>query len=247
MNRYLSACALCLLVSGCHLLTPPDPPLEDPVLRPDGFAWDEFDIAQAYTYIDVPRIDCSQVESLLSGSGKCVPIRQAIGKLYECPLEAPATTLWFGCFSDEELPAVYVRFNFEPDAKNIDFSPQLGTCQVTGAGPAAGQSPRYPTDIGFKACLFTAQTTPGKVVSLANTQIPTGMFVDLTDNPESLETLMAQAAANKLNAPLALVLDARYLDHDGRIQAFKDLEIIFGVYRALNPEQHIKPAETIEE
>lgn len=242
MNRIWTICALCLCC-GCQLLTPPDPPLEDPILRPDAYAWLEFDIVQEYEYIDVPRIDCNKIESLLSGSGRCVPVHKAFGKLYECPLESPASRFYFACFSDTELPAVYARFEFEPNAKNIDFSPYLGPCRMAGAGPAAGQLPRYSTDVGFKACLFTDFSTPGKLLDIDNTQIPAGAFIDFTDNPESLEALTTQAATQKFHAPLALVMDARYLSKDERIQAFKDLGAFFKPYRSLNPELHIKPTE----
>ena len=242
MNRVLSICALCLC-AGCQLLTPPDPPLEDPILRPDAYAWLEFDITQEYEYIDVPRIDCGKVESLLSGSGRCVPVHKSFGKIYECPLEAPASKFYFACFSDEELPAVYARFEFAADVDSVDFTEHLGNCQVVGAGPAAGQPPRYPTDIGFKACLFTNFATPGKLIDIVNTQIPAGVFIDLSDNPESVDELNEQVSAHVFNAPLALVMDARLLSADERIQAFKDLTLFFQPYRSLNPELHIKQPE----
>ena len=235
----LTACFLG--ATGCQLLTPPDPPYEDPILRPDAFAWDEFDIAQEYEYIDVPRIDCGKVESILSGSGRCVPKHHVIGKLYECPLEKPAEKLLFACLNDENLPSVYVRFEFTSDAENVDFSKTLGECRISGGGPAAGEPARYPTDIGYKACLFTSLTTPGQILKIANTEVPAGVFVDLTDNPAPLAML---ENSQVFRAPLALVMDARYLDNDAKTQAFKDLKVIFSAYRALNPELHTPVVET---
>ncbi|MBR4985775.1 MAG: hypothetical protein IKY83_08545 [Proteobacteria bacterium] len=232
-----------LLLTGCMLLTPEDPPHEPKDLKPDDFAWDEIDIARDYKFIDVTRIDCGSVRSNLSGSGKCLPVKLPFAtSALQCPLSYPAETLTFACIDKGDIPAVYVRFSFAETAKNIDLT-ALMPCEIVSDGPAAHKPPRFPTDPGYHACLCQNTGTPGALINAPDTLRPAGIYIDLTAAERSEQSLHNLQQNHLLDGPFDIVLDARFLDEDARTQAFKNLPELFSFYRNLeiHPNIHTAP------
>jgi hypothetical protein len=60
---------------------------------------------------------------------------------------------------------------------------------------------------------------------------PSGMYLDLSETPSSLEQLEPQVSSVRFSAPAILTLDARFLNEKDRIQALKDINMIFSFYR----------------
>lgn len=224
--------AMILTQSACDLIIPPDPPLEPKALKPNDYAWDQLELTQTYDYIDVARVDCSKMLSVLTGSGKCLPVKLSVGSAIECPLTYPGKKMEMACLSDQNtVPAIYVRFEWDASVANLDLKQSFGACKFVSAGPAAGESPRYQTDTGFKACLFDEKAPysvlHGDVVSAR----PSGLYLDISENPSSLAQLESQVSSVRFSAPAILTLDARFLNEKERIQALKDTNMIFSFYR----------------
>ena len=232
----MTSCILmmCCGTMGCQLLFPEAPPLEDPILRPDDYAWDELDIAREYTYIHVPRIDCNSMQSAIDSTGRCLPEKRPYGSVIVCPLATPAKSLEIGCLDNEQVPDVMVRMVFEETASGIDFS-ELGPCTMVSAGPAGDQKMRYRTDIGYKACLFEKTTPPGQLAGAAGSERPVGIYLDFSNNPKSMSELNLQAQTLKFDAPVTLILDTRFLDENTRTAAFDHIHRIFDLYRKFPP------------
>lgn len=232
----LAGTSLCVL-SACNIIVPPDPPPEPKELHPDDFAWPQLDITQQYEFTNVPRIDCPKIESVLKASGKCNPVKLSFGSATECLLSFPAQKLQLACLTDQSsIPAVYLRMEFDESAKDIEFYPGLGACQLAGMGPAIGQTPRYATDLGFKACLFQSKTAYSKLYGTANDQRPVGLYLDLSSHPKTIDQLTSNVTTGRFDAPVSLMMDARFLDDKDRIQALKDIDLIFSFYRSFAPK-----------
>ena len=230
------------LLSGCQLLIPDPPPPETPILMPNDYAWDELDIAKDYTYIQTPRIDCGQMMSAVSSTGRCVPVKRPYGSVITCPLEPPASMLEIGCLDHDDVPDILIQLKFENSAESVDFS-SLGSCLLVGEGPAADEPPRFKTDIGYKACLFETLTPPGQLVSSTKQQRPGGFYLDLSQNPKSVDDLKHQASSLVFDGPFTLVLDTTFLDNATRSEAFNHVNRIFDFYRSFaKPE----PPESTE-
>ncbi len=222
------ACAF----SGCYLLTPEDPPLEVKELYPDDFAWDYMDIAREYEFIGVPRIDCPMLESYLKKTGHCEPEKLPFTTVVACPLFFPAEKLEFACIPGENIPAVYARLIWN-DKVHVDFNSGLGACRMVGAGPANGEPERYPTDPGFKACLFESAIAPGQLLGLTDQERPAGLFFDLSRNTQTIEELAKSTALLTVDAPVSLVLDTRLFPEEEREKGLDELVNFFKVYRKM--------------
>lgn len=232
MTSILACFMMIGMLSACDIIAPPDPPFEPKDLRPDDFAWDNLDITQQYEYIQVARIDCPKIQSVLTGSGKCVPVKLPFSAAVECPLSEPAQKLTFACVDDaSSVPAVYARLEFGLSSNPIDMKKLLGDCQFVAAGPAIGQPQRYPTDQGFKACLFQKKATYSSLKGESNALRPAGMYLDFIQRTETPEQLKAQINANTFKPPIDIVMDARFLNDDERLKAFQDVNLIFQIYR----------------
>jgi len=225
--RLISCAIAALLLTGCDIIIPPSPPIVPDILTPTDYAWDGMDLARA-RFLGVLRIDCGTVVSKLQASGHCVPRATPIGRLIHCPLSAPAGQLVFGCVGGDPVPAVYMRLSWQDEAESLRFLEAFGACRVAGAGPAAGEDPRFPTDPGYKVCLFEpyAQLTYPEVFAR-----PAGLYLDFAQSTASLSQLRAWAQDQVFNAPLDLVIDARFLDDEGRSRAFELVFDAFAFYR----------------
>lgn len=232
----LLVCAALLILPACDIIVPPDPPLESQDVSPDDFAWVQLDITQKYEYIDVARIDCPKIATALASFGKCLPVMLPIGPATECPMAYPAKKLQLACLTDQtDTPAVYARLELDSKAMNLDFQTTFGPCEFIGLGPAAGQTSRYATDTGFKACLFK-QKAPYSGLYGDSDARPMGLYLDVSDNPKSPEQLKQSAQNAQFDAPAALMMDARFLNKKDRIQALNDLNLIFSFYRSFAPK-----------
>lgn len=152
----LLTAALACFFSGCFLLTPEDPPLETKTLYPNDFAWNEIDLRINPEYYPDKPLDCPAIQSILTGTGRCLPKSLPFGAAIECPLAYPAETLVLACITtgEEKIPAAYLRLKWSNNAKNITLGDKFGSCQMSQAGPLANEKLRYPTDPGYKVCLF---------------------------------------------------------------------------------------------
>ena len=234
--------AAVLLCSGCYLLTPEDPPREVRELYPEDFAWDYIDIAREYEFIGVPRIDCILLESYLKKTGHCEPKKLPFAPVLECPLVFPAKTLEFACIPGIETPAVYARLTWD-DSVHVDAWSSLGKCRMAGAGPANDEPERYPTDVGFKACLFEDAKTPGQLLGIEGAQRPAGLLLDLSQNPKPLEELDKMTRLMTVDAPVSLVLDTQLFPEDQRAPALDTLIGFFKVYRKMPVINTMKATE----
>ena len=230
------------LVAGCQLLVPEDPPLEIPYMTADDFAWDELDIAQEYTYIGVPRVDCGYMQTALSETGRCTNGTRPYGAVIECHLESPASILEVGCLSHDDSPDLMVRLNFESNAGDQDLS-SLGKCTVVGEGPAAGEPARYVTDTGYKACLIEDAEFGGILVGTGKFQRPGGLFIDLSHTPQTLQELRSQTENMTFDARAEIVLDTRLMEESKRAEYFGAAGRIFDFYRHRSPGDHLSQPE----
>ena len=215
---------------GCQLLIPDAPPLENSILMPDDYAWDELDIAKEYAYIGVTRVDCGSMMSAINSTGHCLPEKRPYGSVMVCPLNKPALSLEIGCLDHDQVPDLMVRLVFEKSASAIDFS-ELGPCTMVSAGPAVDQKARYRTDIGYKACLFEKTIPPGQFAGSKGSERPVGVYLDFSENTESMDELTQKAKDLKFDAPVTLILDTRFLDENTRTEAFNHVHQIFDMYR----------------
>lgn len=238
---WMTSCILMICgTMGCQLLFPEAPPLEDPILMPDDYAWDELDIAREYTYINVPRIDCNTMQSAISSTGRCLPEKRPYGNVIVCPLTKPAKSLEIGCLDHDQVPDLMVRMVFDNSESELDFS-QLGSCTMVAAGPVDNQKMRYRTDIGYKACLFEKTVPPGQLAGSTGSERPVGVYLDLSENPKSMTELNQQAETLKFDAPVTLILDTRFLDENTRTEAFDHIDMIFDLYRKFAPPKPEQP------
>ena len=230
-----------LLLTGCMLLTPEDPPQEPTELKPDDFAWDEIDIAQDYEYIDVTRIDCGTLRSKLTGSGKCLSVKLPFAtSAIRCPLSFPAESLTFACIDQDQVPALYVSFAFSKNAHNIDLS-ELMPCAPASDGPAAQKPPRFPTDPGYHVCLLQ-NATPGELVQAPDALRPAGTYIDLSNTACTDADIQHLLNNHILSGPFDIVMDTRFLDEQARTKAFKDLPALFRFYRKLPVHPNLNTA-----
>lgn len=222
----ISACVAASL-SGCSLLAPEDPPLEPKMLYSDDFAWDNMEIAEKHSFIGVPRIDCPTLQTVLSDSGKCIPKSRPYGNVVECPVQFPAKTLEFGCLDTD---AVWLKMDFDEAVRAINFLEPYGPCQYVEDGPLAGKPERYPTDPGYKACLFTHFPIKGTLKGQPGELRPSGFFIDLANNPIRGEQLTF-AAQQYIDYPLTLIVDARLMDETERAEVMSHITGVFKYYR----------------
>ena len=117
-------------------------------------------------------------------------------------------------------------------AKALNFKPLLGACDLQYAGPSAGEPSRYTTDFGYKSCLFMQKAPYSALWGETSSLRPTGLYLDLSLNAASVDALRSQSSDVIFDAPATLVMDARFLNDEQRIQALQDVNLIFSFYRS---------------
>jgi len=222
------------LFAACDLVVPPKRPPESQILSQSNYAFDNINLLD-YSFTGITRLDCPLISSALTGSGICAPHKTVVGKIVHCDLEYPYQTLEFGCLTDDEVPAAYVKLVAAKDAKNQTFPDSFGSCTPAQAGPAAGEEPRYATDPGYKVCLFEGSPTiaAGALSSNDSDARPIGLYLDFSETQSDDYQNMAQN--NAYAGPYTLMLDARYLSPEDRERAFKTVFELFKVYRNSAP------------
>lgn len=235
MRRFSGKCIFPLLaillycsLQGCFLLTPEDPPLEVKTLYPNDFAWDELDLAMNPDYYPDTPVDCASIQSILTATGRCLPKALPMGAAIECPLAYPAEKLLYACLTsgEEKVPAIYLRFRWNNTAKDIRLSEKFGTCTMAQAGPLAGEKMRYPTDPGYKVCLFEPNPDADSLNQKAS------------DKKREEAKLIVQAMETESLPPVFAPGSGSYNPTPGRLNGDKGSERPAGLYLdfANNPE-----------